>query len=316
MASVESTVDRVMPNPGMPLVVGTITTGLQRGTSIERTASTLTLGASLQNDIVLLDDGIADRHAVISFERSLIGTVASIKACDAEVICNGHVISAGCVREASRLPMTLTVGTTAITFGLPQVEEMPAVPEQTSWFGSLVRPVLIVCTLAIGLQAGLFLMHGVAGSSSLRVAQHETVAPVLKVSAPAKGPELQALVEDDFEVTGLDPHLNVSQLPNGALEITGNLPSELKPQWDGLRQWYDRSGLSTQIISLVREASVIPALPALSAVRLSEPRELILMNGTRLRTGDPVGDGWSVAEIAPESVSLQRDGQTTQVPYE
>ena len=65
----------------------------------------------------------------------------------------------------------------------------------------------------------------------------------------------------------------------------------------------------------VTQASDLADVPAIRLVRLGAEPQLLLADRRTVSVGDELVDGWRVAEIAADGLTVSRDGETVRMTY-
>ncbi len=319
VASVGSVVDRVVPKPGPPRVGVTLRSGLQGGTYVERSQTTITIGSDPSCDLVLLDDSVAPVHARLTFEHSIMGAVARIEAEDEQLLLSAEIIEPHKSVDAIRLPLNLTIGDVELDVAHCSREVIEHKVEQKKGIGQRGILIALVCLFLIFLQTGWMLVNGYVGPKSFEVLRAPAMTTEPAPDAPGgsaeKIGEAATMLAGALESAGLGNDLAVDIDPTGALQVSGILPPGLMGQWQNVQIWFDETVPATALISSVQPAAKFNGLPAVAAVRLSGTPTLLLVNGQRVSLGDTLVDGWKVEEITLDSAKLIRRNETVTIRF-
>lgn len=194
------------------------------------------VGRSLECDIILLDDAVADRHATFKFE----GGRVQVKKEGAPIEWNGSEMET----DSAELPddATIVLGKTRIGFSFPSGPE-PANEDQAAEGGVADGMVavrrgrrnndFIAAGTALGLTAAAFLLMGLTPQDHRKTdelhAERRENMPA-KAAAPQPDPvqDRKAIVLDGVReiVAGLGYELHADRNEDGVIALTGIVPDK------------------------------------------------------------------------------------------
>ena len=293
-------------------VVVTVRDGLQAGSRRRLRLARMRFGAGEDGDLVLLDPGAADEHGTVRFERSVFGTLATVQAIDGPVVAGGRPCPPGQTVSGLVLPLDLRIGATTVRFAAGRGSDGAA----PGFWARLRRdPVMtLAVALTVLLAVGLLAETGRGAVGYLVSANGARADLVVEADAPAP-PDWHGAATDMVAELGLESQLAVEAMDGGMLRINGTLPPAKMVLLRDMQRWYDGQRAAPVAVWNVRRQGLLPDLPPVAAVRLSDPAELILGSGRVVGLGAVLADGWAVAEIGPEGYVLDRAGERIDVPY-
>lgn len=289
--------------PPPPLEVE-ILSGVHARCTTELTLPDFTIGGGEDHDLMLIDDCIAGEPVRVAARRTLLGPVLIVSTARTDVAVDGQSLAGSDGIE--RLPCRLTVGEVTMV-----IRERPAATGgvrsgRAEW---LVAAALAVAGLA-ALAAPWALQGGGASGQVLTLA--ETAASPL----PANGaPAVLAGIEGRISASGLADHLTTAERPDGTLVVSGRLPPSKMALWRELQRELDGQVEPGRLLMQVSQASDLADVPAIRLVRLGAEPQLLLADRRTVSVGDELVDGWRVAEIAADGLTVSRGGETVRMTY-
>lgn len=279
--------------------------GLLAGSTARFDGDGLSIGAGAEDDVMVLDEGITEGHAILTAQQTMFGTFLSAEARGGDLYLDGMRVPAGDISAEHRLPVELSLEETTLAL---RVATDAAGHSRVSalWLATSC----IVAAALLGL-AGWSLsrnvprpIHAVASADPVRAVLSEDAVVAALDTARA-----------DLSERGLAPFLEGRIEPGGTLVVDGVIPSRLVPKWRGFNRWYDARPDMPVLGRNVSVAGGLDGLPAVSVIRLREPRRVILVNGTEAAPGDMVVDGWTLKEIGETAMTLTRRGERITINY-
>lgn len=262
----------------------------------------LALGAASDCDVQLLDDGVADQHATISFHTSIFGVLAEIKA-HQPLLLGRQSLQEDRESGLVRLPVTLSIGGASLHIAGPQ-RAVHRIGRDDLAIGSLVAFVAVVVVLY--------------ANELVRAAQIDSVeAAVLRAPAPVAAMRADglALAQQRLGQLGLASDVTVAEGESGSLLVGGQVPHARLPDWQSFLTWYDRKpGLPT-LVSSVTVAPRLLELRPIQAVQLHAPATVFFVTGPTARVGDVLEQGWTLTGIDAEGLTLTRASETTRIRF-
>lgn len=294
-----------------------IDAGLQAGISRSLKTSTLTIGSSAASGLRILDAGVADAHAQISFTRTLFGSMAEVACLDASCEINGDRLDAGQTLRGLALPLTVQIGPARIVVSSPKraapgrsrAATIPAFLRRWK-----VDPVLGTSVLALALLLlGAGVWQVLDGHRSY-VIERNARALLPQAPEPVAGSWEEA-VRGQITAQGLIDIVEVNQSATDLLQVTGQVPELHLEAYRALQTWYDSQRGAPALIWDVALRPALVDIPKVAMVRLSDPPRLTLANGQALAEGDALAQGWRIKAIEDSGLTLEQGSETVVLPW-
>ncbi len=294
-----------------------ITGGLHHGVRMTLEDDEYFVGLNAESDIVLRDDGVVPRHALLRIE----GADARIEALGADVtvgtmkLAMGH----GC---RVRMPVTVIIGSASL-----QLQ-----PGQSGFVGlrsTMGRMTDHPAKLAGGVIAGALAL--VAASNGM---QPRTAAPVaestldqsfsedrnaVQLQTAEASPSTAKAASDELASKLKESGLNSIRVSasDGRVAVDGRLSEQQAPAWGSIQRWFDTKYASTTVLTANVAIGPMagPAPVRLQAVWFGQRPYIIADNGSRYYEGAVLESGWTVQRIAEDRVVLARDSETLALTY-
>lgn len=256
------------------------------------------IGADVDGDIVMRDEGIAACHVIleVSAGRARLRAMADAVRMDGtRPLPPGHV-------AACRLPCRFSLGNVDLCLAR---ETPPGLTGKGQPWGRRLRAGAWPLALAsLTVLAGWLLLPGTGGA---RDVQADTLAAAVpdRPAAPSAR-DLREALQAQLRAAGLQ---GIAVSVEGSLvRVQGVLPAPLRPQWQTVQEWFDRRYGSHYVLRSTLAEAVAPRI-AITAVWLGEQPYVVDADGERHSPGALLGDGWVLQRIAPGRIVLVRDGQ-------
>lgn len=289
----------------------TVRSGLLAGLNEHFTSDKLVVGGADDCDVILLDEGIADHHATLHFQRSAFGVLIAFEALEGSVTVNGTDIPCGACSDYLQLPADLQLADVALLVDRPASQGPSHIPYWT------ILPVSCVAlVLGVAIATGKFDLNPKTSKVSLAQPNENgrlLVAPVA-INANEVTPLMQAAQMRLAEV-GLAPYLTTTMRNGNTMVISGVLPEALVDDWRHFNRWYDSQTDGLVLVQEITIATLLRDLPPISAVRLSEPHTLMFTDGASATEGDIIAGGWTITAIEPETLTLKRRGEHIEIAF-
>lgn len=300
-------IDGIVPKKVIPHPKVTVEAGLQHGFSHEFSSDRILIGSGANCDLVLIDEGIAPIHVDVRFEWSAFGTVANVRSNDANVNLDGQPIPAA--RSAySTVPTKLQVG--PVTLRLDTTKDS-ASRRSKRW--DIISPIGIILAVFLITFLPFSSIPGIPQSIPFAVL-HSQAFNDISTQEESGDDSLNALKERLKEHDLLN-HISFGSTTGNLLVVEGILPESKMPDWKDVQRWYDGSSQSALLVSKVTVAPELSDFPAISTVRLSDPPEILFMNGQRSGIGDLTIDGWRISKISDTGLELTRNGDSLTIDF-
>lgn len=297
-----------------------ITGGLHHGVRMALEDDEYLVGLNAESDIVLRDDGVVPRHALLRIE----GADARIEALGADVtvgtmkLAMGH----GC---RVRMPVTVVIGSASLQL-------QPGRGGQGGFAGlrsTMGRMTDHPAKLAGGVIAGALVLvaasHGMQPRTATPVAEStldqsfsEDRNAVQLNTAEASPSVAKAASEElagKLKESGLNS-IRVNAI-DGRVAVDGRLSEQQAPAWGSIQRWFDTKYASTTVLTANVAIGPLagPAPVRLQAVWFGQRPYIIADNGSRYYEGAVLESGWTVQRIAEDRVILARESETLALTY-
>jgi pSer/pThr/pTyr-binding forkhead associated (FHA) protein len=291
-----------------------IASGLHKGTSVDLTGTSYSIGSSPDCDIVLRDEGVAAEHAQIRIDG---GSVSVETQSHPVGIGNGKVLNhqEGC---RLRLPATLTFGSTEVIISQEGAVE-PSVGQMASRLAvpvaaAILIPVILI--VAIASSPDMSATKAPARTAATNSAA-DTERPTAMGDASTQKPAGEAADELQKRITaaGLE---GVTLAANGDdIVASGAIPAADHAKWVDAMKWFDRTYAGkASLVSMVsadRKAGRPPV--AIQAVWYGDNPYMIASDGKRYYQGASLNGGWMVRAIQKDKVVLAKGADEFQLTY-
>jgi hypothetical protein len=277
-----------------------VLTGLHAGVSVQLDEPMCRIGSDLACDIVLTDAGMSAQHVMLH----LLPPHVVIEAYAADVFV-GHTHVPQGTGYRCLLPVKLKIADVDLHISCSSSSTGTSALRDFLTHPRIPRNYLLVI-------AALFTICMVVAFSfekppiSVEVAPAESVIfdqdPALPL-APSANAALHAKLAEAglsaLHVEGQEAYLRVS----------GELTSEMRPRWEDIQQWFDRTYGATHFLENTVSARVPAAAPRIriQAVWLGESPYVIGERGERLYPGAAMKDGWILLRIEARQLVFKRN---------
>lgn len=297
---------RFIPQAQTPHLSMKIESGLHKDAQMKLAADEFSIGSDPECDLVLLDDGIAGKHASVSVKNSLMGHAIEVTTHQDNVSLNGARLEKARPSTFETVPARIDLGDVCVMLD-------GSGHGSTKWLLALNDRVIRLCFVALLFFAVLLGMDLAAGSPDAPppAARLETAEP----SSAAEQPTPQEILLGKISEAGLENALTVSQPAQNTVVVTGSLPKEKLGKWTSIHHWFDGQANGILLTSNVRAAPVLSNFPAISAVRLGDDKQVRFLNGTVAGIGDKVHDNWTVEDITAEGLQISKGPNTLTISF-
>lgn len=299
----------VVPRTAPQHVALSITTGAHNGYITELSATSLTVGSDEDCDLMLLDDLIAPHHATLKFDWSVLGTVVSVFSDQDDVFINGNPVTQDGRAIVAQLPATVMLHSVEVALASVRRSKAatPARPlgrvKRTAFVLLMLLALVLPLEWLIRTIAPTQMTVNFSAPASAQVSQETTLEATLEALAVRLA---SADLDDFISLRYTSPRL---------LEADGILPSARLADWEDVHRWFDAEFSDVTLTSSVHAAPVLSDFPAIAMVRLSDPMEVLFLNGNRASIGDLVVDGWRIANIKTDGLALNRNGDSLNINF-
>ncbi|GGH31999.1 hypothetical protein GCM10007036_43570 [Alsobacter metallidurans] len=275
-----------------------VTAGSHAGALAALRTGVAIIGSGLDNDIVLIGDGLQERHFAIEVTNEWLGSVR-VEPLDAAIRVNGRLIDIG--RDlVAKTPLTIEAGRASI-------ELKPKFELET-----FRRPALALVGLAALLLVGWPLVNGLASTSA---AMFRPAEPQPFLAALPTDPAAHiAALQDRIRKADLGGTVTAEAGPAGAVVATGEVDEAGLARWRSVLQWNDSVPGAPLLLNNVGKVSDVLGANIRSAWLDGEP-ELILTNGQTVRIGGTLASGWRVSQIDGSGIVLTKDKLSRKIEF-
>ena len=275
----------------------TIEAGIQAGATLALSPGVHHVGASLDDDVVVVDAALGARHFTVEHHgATTLRTQAAALRLD-----GGSELAAGSSLRVDG-SLRFRVGQTSF-----RLDAAPAPHARTRrlaapFFGvvSCIAATLVMST------------PGAESNATLGLPLPDHVFAV--AAATPSTAEVAAALGDRLAAGGLSG-LQPASIADGTVEVSGTVSPGQRPGWAEARRWFDATyGGRVILVDRVGAAAASPL--SIAAVRPGSDAPFVIdQSGRRLFVGSEVADGWVVASIEATRVMVRRDAQTLAVRF-
>ncbi len=318
----DSFVNRVSSAAAKTDISVELTEGLQAGQTRTLNVTTMVVGARGGADIVLMDEGVADRHVAISFTRSAFGLLATVEALEADISIDGVPVAAGEQLTEIKVPFQLEMGDACMTFRRPS--NSPAMPSLDT-LGSLqggtgkprrgrVDPMILMSVMGLLILILLGVVWQLLNDRNTFVVDINT--PVAAFEEPPV-PDMQWLDTARAKISeyGFGDTLRVNVIADNIFSTSGKIPEAQMSRFREFQGWYDSQSGAPSMVWEVTQTARLARLPNIGMVRYSAPPAVILISGDEISIGEELIDGWILAGVDETTLSLERGQEKQLVDY-
>ncbi len=298
-----------------------IVEGVQAGAARRLKTGALTLGSAGSNDLILLDDKVAEEHAEITFTHSVFGVLADVSARAPGVMVNGYGLPAGEVLDAQTLPLDIALGETRVRIARPAGGAktrrlQDAAQERLGAMRARFRgdPIIVGAALVLALLIlGALAMNLLQRDRGLVVGMN---VPTLVVPVSAEmnrnwASDLRA----EVLAAGLGDNLRIAEPEVGLLKVSGFVPESKVADLRTVQAWFDAQADAPATVWDVARGSALGPLPRVDMVRLSAPKAVVLSTGDMVQLGDAFAGDWILEDVTRDTLVLARGGDRRTVAY-
>ncbi|MDQ7729742.1 FHA domain-containing protein [Halomonas sp. SpR8] len=309
-----------------------VTEGVHQGVAVSLEQAVCRIGAEEPADVMLCDEGVAAEHVILRFHARMV----AVEAVGGEVVIGGETLTQGTGRRID-LPTTLDIGGAQLRLSRPETSLAPVMrlayeavePALRAARNSLPHKLLSRRRYSSGgervgrgaVLTALCTVLGIAGAYQL-VGVDEAGA---NISAEALNstatlyPQVveTALITEQHETPAEALENQLQQADLGGLQVrdagnhlvvSGEFAPERHEDWQGVQRWFDQRYGSSQVLVSNAKLSLASDQPAFrfQAVWLGDNPYVIGAKGERLYPGASLPEGWVLAAIGDEQVTLRR----------
>ncbi len=280
--------------------------GLMKGVCESYSTDKLSIGSAIGCDIVLMDDGVLPHHLTLHLRRSAFGVLVDASA-EGAVKIGALSLEAGKSSGVQRLPQVITVGDARLTLAHP----VEAAPRHTRLQGTIGILGIVSFVLALALAAPLVQMLTTPERLPIQMVQ-KTEAPEVQLAANLS---FRSAVEAELARLELQDSVIVAASGANLISISGQVPASKWQSWRSFTQWYDQQAGAPVLKQDVARATDAVRLKPVAMIRLSEPAEIIFVDGETRKVGESVDDNWVITSITSDGLILTRGEDTTEITF-
>ena len=275
-----------------------VTSGAHSGALAALRRGAATVGSSLDNDIVLIGDGLEQNHFALGMANPWLGTV-EVEPMDAGVRVNGKIVDVG-RKVVARAPLTIDAGRASLEL-TPKLR-----------FEPFRRPAIAAAAIVAVMAVGLPLFEALSSASTFTPPAYDAASSF----APTKiDPASHAAVlEERIRKADLAGAVTADPGPAGAIVATGEVDEAGLARWRTVLQWHDAIPGAPLLINNVAKTSEIPGVNIRSAWLDGTP-ELILTNGQTVGVGGALSGGWRVTQIDAGGIVIAKDKLSRRIEF-
>lgn len=285
------------------LAVLEVADGVHRGVEAPMEAPVVRIGSTGRSDIVLCDDGVAEDHAALRFERASV----FIEARGAEIGFGRHVIPRGQGCRA-KLPVEIRIGSSVIRLKRPKED------------GFRLRTPMIATAIAVAFATTVVATQADAIKA---IATGDDVAATTVAAAPAAQP-LAARTPTEDPVAALRARIAEAHLEGLRIEQDGDrivarglLDDAARKRWATTQRWFDGSYGGRYVLASEVGAKSAATMPRfqVQAIWFGSNPYVVTADGQRRQPGAVLGDGWVIKTIDDGRLIVAKAGEEVSFDY-
>lgn len=304
-----------------------ILAGLHAGVRLDLEDGEYSVGPTPNADIVLRDNGVFPKHAVLR----IAGGVVHVEATGGDVSVGTLKVAAG-QGYRLRLPAEITIGEASLRLSRPGDTDHTLFRKVASAARGLSsRPIEVAGSVLLGAIAVTMVSHGVSqapaeserteyavSSDAARVALMEegatakasrtaVAASTVKQAAEDLESRLHAAGIQSVRISAEDQHVTAQ----------GRLSDGQTPKWAAIQRWFDETYGSQVVLAANVAIGALAGGPLLrlQSVWYGDRPYIIADNGAHYYEGGVLDSGWTVQRISDERVLLSKDNETFALTY-
>ncbi len=282
--------------------------GTHAGATVTSSRATLTVGAALDNDVVLIGDNLAQHHGRLGLADSWPPRVR-LEALDGPVeIPGGRMLQQGHVIDLP-LPLSFRMGTAECS--VSGRREPASLMRKSAPLAALVLALLIVPPVLSGLfsgVSGLFSSSPVPGPAV-------TTTNGSSPTDPAATQRWQEQLTNRLRMAGLAGQVSIERGGGGNIVAVGEVDETATEKWRDVLKWYDAQGSGPLLVNNVVRTGGQTALPGIRTVWLDANPQVVLANGQSAGVGETITGGWKIEAIERAGIVLSREGRTARITF-
>ena len=300
-----------------------IVEGLHHGVNLALDGAEYLVGANVEADIVLRDEGVLPNHAKLFLGKSDL----SVEATGGDVVIGKTRIAIGHGSRV-RLPAKLTIGKAVLQIAPGARTGRSLIDPRGIVDHAAQHPVPVASAALACAAAALFVSQAMRGAapdwtpviaanladkafSETRNAGPLNAAALSHSSTESAAAELGEKLKE----AGINTiRLNAG---NGRISAKGRLSDEQAADWTSVQRWFDTKYGSSAVLTTNVAIGPLsgPAPVRMQAVWFDKRPYIIAENGSRYYEGAILESGWIVQQIAENRVVLRKADETLALTY-
>ncbi len=307
-------------------VILSIDSGLLSGSERFIDKPSFLIGSGTDADIILLDEGIAPVHLVVSITRSMLGVSVSIHALGDGIILGDRVLAidetthsqnelqlnlAGvdiCIEDAKGYHYKQSVADN-LSDPLPVTDidgKEDHLRSESNWSAPLALAALTCLGLGIIPFTYDFNPDGTEGEST----------PGVEFSDEKNRDNFIVKLKKKMKEVKLDTLLNVQKKAPNGIEITGQLRKGYTQKWVSVLHWYDAQQNPPLLFNQVSKAADSSDLPSIKYVWFGKAPYIVLQDNQRVTVGQTINSNWKVETIDAKGIALSQADNRVLLKFE
>ncbi|MGF1619753.1 MAG: FHA domain-containing protein [Rhodomicrobiaceae bacterium] len=316
-----STNTQLTPQPSFPHL--DIVEGLHHGVNLVLEEAEYLVGANVEADIVLRDEGVLPNHAKLFLGKSEL----SVEATGGDVVIGQTRIAIG-HGSRIRLPAKLTIGKAVLQIAPGAGGGRSPIDPRAIVDHAAQHPVTVASAALACAAAALFVSQAMRGAETdwspviaadladKAFSETRNVGP-LNAAALSHSSTESAVAElgEKLKEAGINTiRLNAG---DGRVSAEGRLGDEQAADWTSVQRWFDTKYGSSAVLTTNVAIGPLsgPAPVRMQAVWFGQRSYIIAENGSRYYEGAILESGWIVQQIAENRVLLRKADETLALTY-
>lgn len=262
----------------------------------------ISIGGSLEDDVLLTDSEIGELSVELDFKRTFWGTVSQISTDRDDILINGSALSSG--NHQVKLPAILTIKSIDIYIDNGAEHSTSAFTVKETFLFSIL------------ILLGFLFAWGSGHFPSAKVNQFgwEAVVPAT-INAEVQNQSPNDAVTKNISDLNLDQYLSINSEEAGQIKVTGSIPSSRSVDWQEALAFIDALPESSQIIIDVTRKPNLQNVPPVSIVKLHGEKQLILQSGDVISLNQILVDDWILVDLTIDGMTLSRLDEVIDVQF-
>ncbi len=267
------------------------------------------IGSGKEADILLLDEGIAPTHLVISITRSMLGVSISVHALAEGVLLDDNPLE---IEETSHSQQELEISVMGVRLKIQDakgyVYKSDATEENTT--DNTTEPHQQENRLPVFLAISAILCFGI--STFLFMYSFDTPSLESNNNTDIEVPydehrdRFILQLKQKMKEAELDTLLEVRKKSSNGIEVTGNLRNNHDKKWLAVLQWYDAQQNPPLLFNQVNKVTNNHNLPLIKFAWFGKEPYIVLQNNQKVLVGQTINSGWKVDTVDAKGITLSQ----------